>query len=71
MRADDHRDQATDDLERMQRELTASQDLPAPGSQVRAVIASNLGAVTAELNRRTASERDRRMDAEMRFRWLS
>jgi hypothetical protein len=68
VRADDHQDQETDELERQRRELAASKALAHPGPAL-AVITDSLESVTAALSKRPGYVPP--ANPEVRFRWLS
>jgi hypothetical protein len=68
VRADDHQDQETAELERIRRELAASKALAHPGPAL-AVITDSLEAVTVALSRRP--EYVPPANPEVRFQWLS
>jgi hypothetical protein len=68
VRADDHHDHDTADLEHMRRELAATKALGRPGPAL-TVITSNLDAVTAALARRPDYVPP--ANPEVRFQWLS
>jgi hypothetical protein len=68
VRADDHQDQETAELERQRRELAATRALAAPGLAL-TVIEDSLESVTAALSRRPGYVPP--ADPEVRFQWLS